>query len=113
MTDQEKILNEALDASEAAAAAADALLGPETSRGCDCGFAWVVIKPARGAFVKLLKSKNIGSTRDHSGGGYEIWKTYLHGVRTQSISVHVAAAVAFAEVLKENGIPAEAGSRLD
>jgi len=49
-----------------------------------CGFAWVNVSPARGAFVNYLKSINAG----HKAG-------------------------AFAKVLNSYGINASAGSRLD
>jgi len=95
-------------AADAAAHAENARLGPEQARGLDCGFAWVVIKPARGSFVKYLKSQGIGHVRDY-GGGYEIWYSKLHSIGTQSISVHWAAA----KVFREHGINAHADQRLD
>ena len=36
-----------------------------------CGFAWVTISPARGAFVTYLKSIDAGSKGYY--GGYQIW----------------------------------------
>ena len=83
----------------------------EYHRGFDCGFAWVTIHPARGPFVKYLKSIGVGSRA--CGGGYQIWYSKLHSISTQSVSVHEAAASAFAKVLKDNGLEAYAGSRLD
>lgn len=108
-----EIVEAALAASQAAAVKQNAALPAENARGFDCGFAWVTIKPARGPMVQYLKSINLGSTIDHSGGGYQIWYSRLHTLGTQSISVHEAAARAFADVLASHGVPASVGSRLD
>jgi hypothetical protein len=72
-----------------------------------CGFAWVNVSPARGAFVNYLKSINAG----HKGyyGGYEIWVREFG----QSVDRKSAFAGAFAKVLNSYGINASAGSRLD
>lgn len=110
----EQIYVQARDASQVAAEAQNAKLLPEAKRGFDCGFAWVTIKPARGPFVAFLKAHNIGNKHSFSGGpGYGLWYSALHDIPTQSISVHEAAARAFAAVLKEHGIEASTGSRLD
>lgn len=72
-----------------------------------CGFAWVNISPARGAFVNWLKSQEIGGKSYY--GGYEIWVREFG----QSVDRKSAFAGAFAEVLNKYGISAYAGSRLD
>lgn len=72
-----------------------------------CGFAWVNISPARGAFVNYLKSREVGSKSYY--GGYEIW---VHEFG-QSVDRKTAFARAFAEVLNKHGINATIGSRLD
>lgn len=72
-----------------------------------CGFAWVNISPARGAFVNYLKSREIG--RKGYYGGYEIWVREFG----QSVDRKYAFAQAFAEVLGKYGIEASAGNRLD
>jgi hypothetical protein len=72
-----------------------------------CGFAWVNISPARGAFVNYLKSRDVGSKAYY--GGYEIWVQEFG----QSVDRKSAFAGAFAEVLNKYGITAYAGSRLD
>lgn len=72
-----------------------------------CGFAWVTIKPARGAFVNYLKNRKVGSNGYY--GGYEIWVREFG----QSVDRKAAFAGAFAEVLNKYGISAYAGSRLD
>jgi len=72
-----------------------------------CGFAWVNIKPARGAFVNYLKARGVGSKGYY--GGYEIWVSEFG----QSVDRKAAFASAFAEVLKKYGIAAYGASRLD
>jgi hypothetical protein len=72
-----------------------------------CGFAWVKIYPARGAFVNYLKSRNIGDKSYN--GGYDIWVSEFG----QSVDRKNAFAQAFAEVLKKYGINAYGQSRLD
>ncbi len=72
-----------------------------------CGFAWVNISPARGAFVNWLKTQGIGSKGYY--GGYEIWVREFG----QSVDRKSAFAGAFAEVLNKYGITAYTGSRLD
>ena len=72
-----------------------------------CGFAWVNISPARGAFVNYLKSINAG----HKGyyGGYEVWVRAFG----QSYEQKIAYAHAFAEVCRAYGINAYGSGRLD
>jgi hypothetical protein len=79
-----------------------------------CGFAWINIKPARGALVAYLKSVGIGSKG--YGGGWQIWcnsELSPTAGATQSIEIKEAAAHAAAEVLRKYGIEAYAQSRLD
>lgn len=101
----------ALTAAQDAAEKANAALPPENARGFDRGFAWVVIKPARGPFVAECKRRGLGDK--HYAGGWSIWYSRVHNLPTQSISVHEAACEAFADVLKANGVSATCGSRLD
>jgi len=72
-----------------------------------CGFAWINISPARGAFVTYLKAQAIAGKGYY--GGYEVWVREFG----QSIDRKSAFAGAFAEVLRKYGINASAGSRLD
>lgn len=72
-----------------------------------CGFAWINIRPARGAFVNWLKSQDKGHKGYH--GGYDVWV----GAFGQSLERKQAYAHAFAEILRENGIKAFAYSRMD
>lgn len=73
-----------------------------------CGFAWVKIFPARGAFVNYLKKAGIGSTNSYEGG-YDIWVSGYG----QSVTRKEAYAGAFAKVLNDYGINAYGQSRLD
>jgi hypothetical protein len=76
----------------------------------DCGFAWVRIKPARGPFIKYLKENNLGSLSLY--GGWQVSMSMF--TSSQSVERKVAAAKAFVETLKKNGIErAWYESRLD
>ena len=72
-----------------------------------CGFAGVVIKPARGKFVSYLKSIGIGNK--HYYGGYYV------SVREfgQSLARKEAYASAYAKVLSEVGMSCYVDSRMD
>lgn len=72
-----------------------------------CGFAWVTIRPARGAFVSFLKKRQYGSPGYN--GGYQIWVSDYG----QSYARKLAYANAFAKSLQENGVVAVADGRLD
>jgi hypothetical protein len=76
--------------------------------GGACGFAWVKIFPARGAFVNYLKSIKVGSTNGYEGG-YDVWVSGFG----QSVTRKEAYAQAFAAVLRKYGINAYGQSRLD
>ena len=73
-----------------------------------CGFAWINIKPARGAFVKYLKENHIGR-KDEYYGGYTIWVSGFG----QSLARKENYARAFTEVLRKNGLTAYNMSRMD
>ena len=75
--------------------------------GGACGFAGVVIKPARGKFVSYLKSIGIG--KKHYYGGYYV------SVREfgQSLARKEAYAEAYAKVLSEEGMRCYVDSRMD
>ena len=72
-----------------------------------CGFAGVVIKPARGKFVSYLKGLDKGYK--HYYGGYYV------PVREfgQSLTRKEAYAEAFAKVLSEEGMRCYVDSRMD
>lgn len=108
------VWDEARAAAVAAAKAENARLGPENTRGLDCGFAWVDFMPARGPFVAFLKVTGRGYKRTWGGGGWEVMASQFHDEKTQSVSVDVAAARAAAEVFRKHGITeVYTGSRLD
>lgn len=96
---------------EASAAAYRAAIKAESeiTTWYPCGFAWVRIRPARGAFVNWLKANDIGSAA--YGGGYQIWNP--SGNPTQSMEIKLAGAQAYAEVLRRYGVEAYAESRMD
>ena len=77
-----------------------------------CGFAWLNIKPARGDFVKYLKSKNIGRKDDYYGG-YTISSYECCAFNGQNMDVKEAGVRAFNAVLKQNGIVGNVHSRMD
>lgn len=108
--DAQAIYETAVFAGKQAAAKVNAELGPERDRGLDCGFAWVVVKPARGPLVSWAKKNGRG--RRHYSGGWCFWYSEF-STATQSVSVHEAAAQAFCEVLTAAGLHAYADSRLD
>jgi len=72
-----------------------------------CGFAWVTVRPGNSPFANYLKKAGLGSPA--YGGGTQIWVSEFN----QSVARKEAYANAFAEVLREAGLKAYAGSRLD
>ena len=74
-----------------------------------CGFAWVVIKPARGALVKYLKHINMGRTSD--SGGFTVYNPSQNS--TQWMDAKYEGAKAFAKVLSDAGFNCYAQSRID
>lgn len=80
-----------------------------------CGFGTVVIRPARGAFVKFLKDNRVGSKHWRSGysiSSYDVMRNHpLEG--TQSMDIKETACEAFVKVLTAYGIQAHAESRAD
>ena len=75
--------------------------------GGACGFAGVVIKPARGKFVSYLKS--IGKGHKHYYGGWYVSVREFN----QSLTRKEAYADAFAKVLGEVGMSCYVDSRMD
>jgi hypothetical protein len=78
-----------------------------------CGFASVVIKPARGKFVALLKKRGIGGA--HYYGGYSVssWEFAPSIRRDQSYERACAAAKGAVDVLQSYGINAYVDARID
>ena len=90
-----KHVEEAFEAARIVADKEDAKLGDERSRGLDCGFAWVICRPANSKLAKVLKL--FGAYTDYAGGVC-LWNPSGH--HTQSISPKEAGARAFSEHLK-------------
>lgn len=117
--DCEAIFNEATAAAHAAIRETVKKFG---SRQGACGFAWVVVRPARGKFISWCKAqKKLAADRytaarygsNHWAGGWEFWMPGREVYNGQDCDVFYAGAVAFAEVLNKYGINASACSRLD
>ena len=72
-----------------------------------CGFAGVVIKPARGKFVSYLKGLGMG--HKHYYGGYYVPVSEFG----QSLERKEAYARAYAKVLSEEGMNCYVDSRMD
>jgi hypothetical protein len=72
-----------------------------------CGFAWVTVRPANSSFA--IWAKKQGVMRAMYGGGVTYWVSQFG----QSVDRKAAFAGAYAKVLRENGIQATAGDRLD
>lgn len=72
-----------------------------------CGFASVIIKPARGKFVTWLKANK--NTYKHYYGGIALFVSEFG----QSLTRKEAYASAFVKVLKDSGINAYVDSRMD
>lgn len=79
----------------------------EPVMGGVCGFAWVTVRPGNSRFANWLK-KNKGARRGYYGGT-ELW---ISGYQ-QSYERKMAYATAYADVLREVGIEAYPGGRLD
>jgi hypothetical protein len=97
------------EAHAAAVAATAATVNANPDVWYPCGFAWVRIKPARGAFVNFLKEIDAGYTSEE--GGYVVYNPSGHP--TQWMDAKYAGARAFADVLRKHGIQAIAESRMD
>lgn len=72
-----------------------------------CGFAWVTVRPGNCSFAKWLVKNNLA--RSAYGGGVSIWISQFN----QSMQKKECYADAFAKVLRDAGIKAYAGSRMD
>lgn len=79
-----------------------------------CGFAWVDVYPEHKGTTRLGKDERRaleanGFKKKFEGKGYYMWVSDYN----QSMQKKEAYARAFAEVLRENGVKAYSGSRLD
>lgn len=72
-----------------------------------CGFAWVTVRPGNSPCANYLKK--LGWAKPAYGGGVQVWVSQYN----QSMELKEAYAEAFAAVLRENGVNAYAGSRMD
>jgi hypothetical protein len=97
------------DSAQAAAVEAAAQAEAAATTWFPCGFAWVRIRPARGAFVNWCKANGVGEPS--ITGGYRIWNPSGHP--TQSMEIKLAGAEAYAQMLRDHGINAYAESRMD
>ena len=95
-------------ASDAAIQATNEHLREHGDADC-CGFAWVVIRPARGTMVSYLKKIGVG--RSNYGGGWRIYNPSEN--LTQALTAKEVGASAFAKVLREYGVSAYPESRMD
>ena len=73
-----------------------------------CGFAWVVVENGRSGYVRWLK-KNVRNSHKNYYGGWAVWVNEFG----QSMEQKEAYADAYAKVLKQAGIEASVGSRMD
>ena len=81
-----------------------------------CGFAWVTVYPQHKGNTKLGKAERkvleqLGMRKDWTGKAYELWNP--SGWHGQSMDVKEAGATAAANVLRNYGFTAWAGSRAD
>jgi hypothetical protein len=72
-----------------------------------CGFAWINVTPGNSSFALWLKKTN--TARRAYTGGVQIWVSDFG----QSMTRKEAYAAAYAEVIREAGLKAYAGSRMD
>lgn len=128
--DYAKVLREArAEAAKAIAAARE----EADEFAFNCGFAWVIVRPATCGFIRYCRKEIDTATANLEGrekvlakqtlgrfygskswnGGWCFWKPGWECYNGQSIEVYVAGARAFATVLKKYGIKAEVDSRLD
>ena len=80
-----------------------------TVPGGVCGFAWIIVRPANCSFAKWTRKKGFSSRRNSYSGGEQI---FVH-VGGQSYEKKMAYAGAFTQVLRDAGIKAHFGGRLD
>jgi hypothetical protein len=78
-----------------------------------CGFASVIIKPARGKFVTLLKTRGVGRKSYYGGWDVSSWEFAPSIRRDQSYERACAAAAGAVKVLQSYGINAYVDARID
>lgn len=84
-----------------------------------CGFAWIKVRPATSSFARWARASNL-ALREWDGSTYPAWGTAYGGGLSrsvyefgQSLTRKEAFARAYAATLREAGINATTGSRLD
>lgn len=82
----------------------------KTGDGYPCGFAWVKVFGVKLSTKAGKEFKALGFRKDYEGG-ISLWNP--GGMNVQNVDVKEAGAQAYAEVLKQYGYTAYAGSRLD
>ena len=73
-----------------------------------CGFAWITVRPGNSPVANYLKNTGKGRT-DSYAGGVMVWVSQYG----QSMERKVAYAYAYASVLRDAGVKAYAGDRMD
>ena len=107
-TQVKSIIAEATAAAEIAAEGYETKYFPNGGWGA-CGFAWVDI-PVKGN-TKLGRALKAAGVSKHWRSGFQLWNPSKYP--TQNVDTLEAGARAAAQVLKDAGITAYAGSRLD
>lgn len=106
----EAILKEAREAAQSASDASEA----RQVSWYPCGFAALIIRPARGKMITYLKKMGIGGK--NYGGGYRVSSYDLSEQSNQwcqSMEVKSDATAAAARVFRDHGINAYCESRID
>ncbi len=75
---------------------AQALINSNPGVWYPCGFAWVMIKPARGPLIEALKDRKLGRTSE--SGGFQVYNP--SGNPTQWMDAKVDGATAFKNSLE-------------
>ena len=107
------MLDKILDDASVAASMASMKYFNDTLGGADtfpCGFAWVNVYGIKGNTKEGKILKSFGFRKAYEGG-YQLWNP--GSLNCQNVDAKEAGAKAFAAVLREFGIEAYSGSRLD
>jgi hypothetical protein len=88
--------------------------GENNSAFLYCGFAWAVIKPARGPFVTALKRAGVGSSGTYGGWRISAYDMFnLPPKLSQSMELKEIGVRAYCDALKQHNIPISSHSRAD
>ena len=84
----------------------------ERGQEFNCGFAWLVL-PGRGDFASYLK-KFCDASKNYGSSGIVLWYSRIYNSNgSQSMTKHIQACDAFANVLRDNGFECVVEARLD